>query len=113
MLERRIDVTEEKKSNLANYMANPRTFTIRKWMSELLKEKYAPHDPIVERIAASLVTDRDLKDFGSLITQVYEQAYRKAVSDYQTQVEQLGLKIHVIPSQTNDGLESEGMADNK
>ena len=91
----------EVKSNIANYMANPRSFTLRKWFSELLKEDYSPHDSIVERIAVSLVTERDIKDFGKLITLVYEKGYRKAVNDYQQQVEKLGLKIHVVPEESN------------
>ena len=84
-----------KQSNLIKYMSNPRSFTLKRWFVELLKEDYLPHDVIVERVASSLITERDVQDFGKLITAIYEKAYRKAVEDYRSQAEQIGLKISV------------------
>lgn len=78
-------------------MSNPRAFTLKKWFIELLQEDYPPFDTIIERIATSLTTDQDLKEFGQLITQVYEKAYRKSVDDYRSEIEKLGVKINVIP----------------
>lgn len=85
------------KSNFISYMSNPRAFTLKKWFIELLQEDYPPFDTIIERIATSLTTDQDLKEFGQLITQVYEKAYRKSVDDYRSEIEKLGVKINVIP----------------
>lgn len=79
-------------------MSNPRTFTLKRWFAEILKEEYQKHDLIVERISTAITTDQDLKDFGSLITNVYEKAYRKAVEDYRHQAEKMGLKIQIVPS---------------
>lgn len=88
----------DRQNNFVRYMSNPRSFTLKKWFVELLQEDYTPHDAIVERIAVALTTDQDVKDFGKLITQIYERAYRKAVDDYREQAEQMGLKIHVVSS---------------
>ena len=77
-------------------MTNPTLFTLRKWLSELIKEKYQKHDNIVERISASLVTNSDVSEFGLLITDIYETAYRKAVTDYKDQFEKMGVKINVV-----------------
>lgn len=85
------------KSNFVSYMSNPKAFTLKKWFIELLQENYHPFDTIIERIATSLTTDQDLKEFGELITQIYEKAYRKAVDDYRSEIEKLGIKINVIP----------------
>ena len=87
---------EEKKSSLVQYMSNPRCFTLKKWFIELLDKDYVPHDDIIERIASSLATDQDMKQFGTLITSVFEKGYRKAVEDYRGQVEKLGIKINVV-----------------
>lgn len=87
---------ENKQSNFVKYMSNPRSFTVKRWFVELLKEDYSPHDMIIERVAASLTTERDMQDFGKLVTAIYEKAYRKAVEDYRSQAEQLGLKIHIV-----------------
>lgn len=78
-------------------MANPRAFTLKRWFHELLKEKYGPHDTIIERISTSLTTDKDVEDFGKLIGQIYESAYRKAVDDYKGEVERLGMKVSIQP----------------
>lgn len=85
-----------KKSSLVNYMSNPKSFTLKKWFIEILKEDYIKHDNIIERVSTSLTTENDLKEFGDLITGVYEKAYRKAVEDYKVQAEQLGLKVSVV-----------------
>ena len=87
---------EGKRSNFVNYMSNPRSFTLKKWFVEILKEDYMKHDTIIERVATSLTTESDLKEFGDLITGVYEKAYKKAVSDYSEQAEKLGLKVSVV-----------------
>lgn len=74
-------------------MSNPRCFTLKRWFVELLQEKYPPDDTIIERIATSLSTDRDIEDFGKLIMEVYHKAYYRAVNDYKEQAEKMGLKI--------------------
>lgn len=83
-------------SNIRNYAANPRSFTLKKWFHELLKEKYIPHDHIVDRVAPSLVTEKDMEDFGKLIVEVYEKGYLKAVEDYREQFEKMGVKINIV-----------------
>lgn len=77
-------------------MSNPKAFTLKKWFSDLLRMDVATHDTIIERVATSLTTEKDLEDFGKLVSQVYELGYRKAVDDYREQVEKLGLKVNII-----------------
>ena len=84
-----------KQSNFIKYMSNPRSFTLKRWFVELLKEDYLSHDTIVERVASALTTEQDVKDFGNLVTAIYDKAYRKAVEDYRSQAEQMGLKITI------------------
>ncbi len=85
-------------SDMMKYMANPKSFTLKKWFAELLKERYQKHDSIIERVATSLVTDTDLQDFGKLVTEVYESAYRKAVNDYQVELDKIGVKVAIVGS---------------
>lgn len=83
-------------SNFFKYMMNPRAFTLKKWFHDLLGESYAPHDTAIERVATALTTDRDVEDFGKLMTQVFEKGYRKAVEDYRKEAERLGLTVTVV-----------------
>jgi hypothetical protein len=82
---------------MRRYMANPKAFTIKKWMAQLLPHQYPKHDNTVERLSVALVTDRDLSDFGALITELYEAGYRRAVTDYKAEFEKLGITVNVVP----------------
>lgn len=83
-------------SNFIRYMANPKAFTLKRWFYDMLKFNYAAHDVIIERVASSLDTDKDLEDFGRLIGQVFETGYRKALEDYRKQAEDLGFTVQFV-----------------
>jgi hypothetical protein len=97
-------MSENNQSNFIRYMANPRGFTLKKWFYDLLGLDSAAHDAIIDRVAAALTTDKDLEDFGKLISQVYERGYKKAVNDHKEQMEKLGLKVHLTsePKKSQD-----------
>lgn len=75
------------------YMQNPKSFVVRKWLNDILKEDYSSHDIIAERLSSSLVTQKDLDDFGKLIGAVYYKGYKKAFEEYQKEISKLGLNI--------------------
>ena len=91
-----MEENESKKSNFIRYMANPRSFTLKKWFAELLKAEYMQHDEIIDRIASSLTTEKDLEQFGKLVSNIYEMAYKKAVEDYVKEAEKLGVKVSIV-----------------
>ena len=76
-------------------MSNPKCYTLKKWVSELVKKDYQQHEEILERIATSLSTEKDLDSFGKLIMNIYESAYKKAVNDYKVEFEKMGVKISI------------------
>ena len=76
-------------------MANPRAFTLKKWMADILKEDYGKYDAIIERMAMALQTSDDLEQIGSLISHIYDKAYRKAIDDYKEQAEKLGIRVSI------------------
>lgn len=83
-------------NNLVKYMMNPRGFMLKQWFADILKDKFVDHQNIVERVATSLVTDKDVADFGALITKIYEAGYYKAIEDYKAQAEKSGVQITVV-----------------
>jgi len=94
-------VEKNEKISMTEYMQNPKGFAIRKWLADLLQSDYNAHDPIVERLAASLVTQKDLEDFGKLIGSVYSSGFMKAFNDYKNQLEKLGLNINLTVEDPN------------
>jgi len=86
---------------MSEYMQNPKGFAIRKWLSDLLQQEYPKHDPLIERIAASLVTQKDLEDFSKLIGTIYSAGFMKAFNDYKSQLKDLGLNIEITVEDPN------------
>jgi len=74
-------------------MQNPKAFAIRKWLSDLLQERYAPQDQIVERVSYALVTQKDLEDFGKLLGEVYSAGFMKAYKDYEKELKKHGVTV--------------------
>lgn len=87
-------------NNFMKYASNPKSFTLKKWFSDILKEDHLKHDLIIERISHSLVTDKDLQDFGTLISEIYKTGYFKAVNEYKDKLEDMGIKT-VISEEFN------------
>jgi hypothetical protein len=83
--------------NYFQSMTNPKTFAIKKYMFEILQQKYPDHEQIVERMANTILTERDFNEFNQLIAAIYETGYLKAVNDYREQLSKLGLKVAVVP----------------
>lgn len=82
-------------TNNLSYLSNPKLHTLNKWFTDLLGNRYDGNEEIVERIAASLVTNKDLENFTKLLTAVYQLGYQKALQDNQKQLEALGYKVDI------------------
>lgn len=92
----------DNKNETQQYMNNPKAYTLKKWFMELLKKRYNQnHNDIVDRVSLSLATDKDLQEFGSLIAEVFESGYYKAVEDYKEQAEKAGLNIKIVPPKSS------------
>jgi hypothetical protein len=66
-------------------------------VSEILKNRYPKHEQILERIAPSLVLDKDVQAFADLIVEVYELGYLKAITDYEKEINKLGYNVKIVP----------------
>jgi hypothetical protein len=87
---------------MTRFMYNPRAFQLKKWFASILKEKVVPHEQIIERTAAGLVTDKDMTEFGALISDLYAVAYTKAVEDCRGECEKMGVQLKVVSPQKTD-----------
>ena len=50
---------------------NPRGMALKKFMFDLLKEKYGQHDDLLDRIASFLVTEKDLIAYSKMVSDKY------------------------------------------
>lgn len=83
-------------NSFMKYASNPKGFTIKKWLIELLEGRYVPFDDLVERLGASLVTDKDLEGFGQLVNTIYECGYLRAMNQCKKQLDEMGVKVRVV-----------------
>lgn len=87
--------------NWMQYMQNPKAFTVKQWVSELLKEKYPKHESVLERISIGLTTKEDLESFGKLITELFEAGFLRAVNEYKGQLKEMGIQVKITGSETD------------
>jgi dsRNA-specific ribonuclease len=84
-----------KEANWLEYLQNPKGLILKKFMAQILIQKYPPYDDLLSRVAASLVTEKDLTSFANLVNDLYELGYTKAVEDYKEQLTKLGITVKV------------------
>jgi hypothetical protein len=68
-------------------------------MFEVLKERYAQNEQIIDRMGVTLLTESDLNSFVKMIGDVYEMAYMRAVNDHREQLQKAGLVAKIVPSE--------------
>ena len=83
--------------DIVRHYLNSKSYAIKKYMAEILKEKYPQNENIIERISNCLTTEKDAQEFGILVGNIYEAAYKKAVGDYKEQLAKLGIEAVIKP----------------
>jgi hypothetical protein len=71
-------------------------YVAKKYVFELLQEKYEPNQAMIERMAHYLATEKDVTDFCKIIMDAYAKGYSKAVNDYKEQLAKMGYEVNVV-----------------
>ena len=85
--------------NWVNALSHPQLVMIRKYVSQILKDRYGQHDELMQRICGVLVTQKDLEDFGRFVVDIYEVSYLKCVEDHRQALEKVGQKAIIKPGE--------------
>ncbi len=88
---------KEEKVSAFNQLINPRGTALKKWMMDLLKERYPQHEPMIERIGHQFASDAELHAFGKMEVDLFEIGYLKCMNDYKKKLDELGVKVTVVP----------------
>lgn len=78
-------------------MQNPQAVAIRKYLFEMLKDRYGKNGAYIDRLASSVVTKEDYESFGSLVADLYEAGFMRAMDQYKEQLARVGMKVSVVP----------------
>lgn len=79
-----------------DYFSNVRGHYIKKSLFDVLNERYAQNEPIIDRLGVTLMTEKDVKDFLKLVGDIYELAYMKAVDDHKEQLQKAGFVARIV-----------------
>lgn len=82
------------------FMQNPQAFAVRKYLFDMLKERYSRNAEYIERLAAGITTKVDYDALGSLMADVYEAGFVRAVDQYKEQLAKVGMKVNIVPEKT-------------
>ncbi len=86
--------------NWLKYASNPRAFTIRKWLGELIGIKCEDYRDLTDRLGPALVTDKDVQEFGNMLSSIYEAGYLKAMLKMKDQLDEMGVHVKVVRAQS-------------
>ena len=82
-------------SNWLQYLTNPHGFTIKKYLHEILGNRYAKNDVFIDRLCSMLNTQDDVEKFGIFVRDLFEAGFHKAIDRYRGQLEKIGYDITV------------------
>lgn len=83
-------------------MLNPRSYAVKKYVFDTLKEKYSSFNDLIERISIALITEQDAIDFAKLLGTYYEIGYMNAVEQHREQLSKLGFQAIVTQSRKEE-----------
>ncbi len=83
--------------NWMEAMMNPHSTALKKTTQQILAERYPKHTKVMDRISHVLVTEEDVRGFISILTDVYEIAYLKAIEDHRKELAKAGLVARIVP----------------
>lgn len=81
--------------SLSDQLMNPRKHAIKKWLFDILQERYPKHDALVDRVGHYLVTSKDMDDFTKLVADLFEVGYLKCLNEYRDKLKSHGLSVKI------------------
>lgn len=71
-------------------------YVAKKYAFDLLKERYAPNEDIIGRMAHYLATEQNVRAFGQLLVNAFSRGYDKAVADYRAKLRDMGYDVRIV-----------------
>lgn len=75
---------------------NPQSVAIKRYLFDLLKDRYERNKGYIDRLSASTLTREDYESLGRLIADIYESGFVRAVDQYKEQMSKLGMKVSIV-----------------
>jgi hypothetical protein len=80
----------------SNYFTNPLSITVKKFLFELLKDKYVENEKFIDRISNQLTLEDDAQAFVKIVSDSYRQGYLMCLEQHKEALSKVGMSIKVI-----------------
>lgn len=78
---------------------NMHSSAIKKYLFEMLQERYEKNEKFIDRLAGVISNQEDYQALGTLVVDIYEIGFLKAVNEYKDQLAKMGLRVNVVPEE--------------
>lgn len=79
----------------SNYFSNPFSITIKKFLYEILKERYVENEKFIDRMCNDLRLQEDMQNFVKLINDSYQMGFLLAVEQHKEALNKIGLNVNL------------------
>ena len=84
-------------SNWLQHLNNPLGWGVKKFMFEMLQDKFVKHEETIDGLSQSINTGKDYQAFGALVADIYEVGFMEAIKQHKSELEKAGLGVSVVP----------------
>jgi hypothetical protein len=89
-------------SNWLQHLNNPLGWGMKKFMFDMLQDKFATHEETIDRLSQSINTGKDYQAFGALVADIYEVGFMEAIKQHKSELEKAGLGVNVVPGKSQE-----------
>lgn len=72
---------------------------IKKHIFEMIGDRYARNEKFVDRLVSHVSTKEDYDGLGTLLADVFESGFIRAVNQYKDQFAKMGMKVSIVPEE--------------
>jgi len=86
----------------SNFFANPHAPNIKKYLFEILKEKYGENEKFIDRICVGLTVEEDVTGFVKLVSDCFQRGFHLSVEQHKESLSKIGMKVNLTKEVPND-----------
>ena len=82
-------------------------YHLRKYLYDILKERYAKHEKFIDKLAETIEKPEDVDAIAKFVVEIYEMAYIKSIHDNQQALEDRGFKAIIKAEITQEMIDAQ------
>jgi hypothetical protein len=100
-------------SGWAQLLSNAATMHIKRYLYDVLKDRFPRNELFIDRLVAAMQTNADIEGLGKFVVDVFEIGYLKAMKDQEEALKKCGLKATIKAEIPEDFVEKNNIFPNQ